>query len=282
MRLKKIFNNNIVLAENEQQLEFILLGKGIAYKKSKNDFIENEKIEKTFVLNSPTISNQFIELFKEIPVNHIELSNKIIKDAEQKLEVTFNDNIYIALADHINYALTRYKKGEKLKNILLWEIKKFYKKEYAEALEALKIIEYYEDIRFEEDEAGFIALHFVNAQQDSQEMKQTILITEVVEEILKIVKFHYHIEINDSSLNYSRFVTHIQYFARRLFTKELSYEEDDCLYYEFKEKYPQAYDCSCKIANYIFKKFDIMITHEEMLYFMLHINRVTQRKEFNI
>lgn len=282
MRIKKIFNNNIVLAENDQQLEFILLGKGIAYKKGKNDLVEKEKIDKTFVLSSPLISKQFIELFKEIPINHVELSNKIIKDAEQKLNLTFDDNIYIALADHINYALNRYKKGEKLKNVLLWEIKKFYKKEFDEALVALKTIEYYEGIKFEEDEAGFIALHFVNAEHDSMEMKQTILATETVEEILKIVKFHYGIEIDDSSLNYSRFLTHIQYFARRLFTKELSYEEDDCLYYEIKERYPEAYDCSCKIANYIFKKFDIMITHEEMLYFMLHINRVTQRKKVDI
>jgi beta-glucoside operon transcriptional antiterminator len=279
MRIKKIFNNNIVLAENKQQLEFILLGKGIAYQKHKNDFINEKNAEKIFVLNSPSISNQFIELLREVPINHVELSNKIIRDAEEKLGVQFNDSIYIALADHINYSLTRYKNGQKLKNILLWEIRKFYKKEYDQAIEALNTIEYYEGIKLEEDEAGFIALHFVNAQQDGEEMQQTIIATEAVEEILKIVRFHYGIEIDDSSLNYNRFITHIRYFVKRLFKKELCHEEDNFLYNEIKEKYPQAYDCSCKVSNYIFKKFNIVLTHEEMLYFMLHINRVTQREK---
>ncbi|GKU26518.1 BglG family transcription antiterminator LicT [Clostridium folliculivorans] len=278
MKVKKVFNNNILLAEDENLLEMVLLGRGVAFQKKPGDDIGLEKVEKTFVLNSPELANKFIELIKEVPVNHLELTNKIIEEAQTDLGVNLNESIYIALADHVNYALSRYKQGINMKNALLWEIKKFYKKEFAAALKSLKLIQYYEGISLPEDEAGFIALHFVNAQQGGEDIKQTILVTEMVEDVLKIVKFHYNLNIDESSLNYSRFVTHIRYFAKRLLAKELSGSDEDFLYEQIKEKYPEAHECALKVRNYIKKKFDVLITNDEMLYFMLHINRVTQRE----
>lgn len=278
MRVKKIFNNNIMLAEDENLLEMVLLGKGVAFQKKNGDDVNLDKVEKTFVLNSPELYNKFIELLKEVPVNHLELTNKIVLEAQKSLNVELNDSIYIALTDHINYTLSRCKKGINMKNALLWEIKKFYKKEFDAALKALELIKYYEDILLPEDEAGFIALHFVNAQQDGEEMKLTIIITEMVNEILNIVKFHYSIEIDENSLNFSRFVTHIRYFARRIQCHEPIVSNDDSLYEQIKDMYPQAFGCAIKVKNYLIKKFNIEITNEEMLYFMLHINRVTQNK----
>jgi beta-glucoside operon transcriptional antiterminator len=278
MRIKKIYNNNIILSESDNQLEHILLGRGIAFQKKAGDVVDKDKIEKTFVLDSPQLTNKFVKLLKEVPVNHLEISNKIIEDAEKYLNVKFNNSIYVALTDHINYALTRYKNGENIKNILLWEIKKFYTKEFEASLKALETIQYYEDVKLQEDEAGFIALHFVNAQQDGEEMNQTILATDTVKEIFKIVQFHYSIKIDEKSLNYSRFVTHIRYFVRRIIANELAIEDDDFLYKQIKEKYPKSFECVIKVKNYILDKFDIDITNEEMVYFMLHINRVTQRE----
>ncbi|QAA34435.1 BglG family transcription antiterminator LicT [Clostridium manihotivorum] len=279
MKVKKIFNNNIMLAEDENLLEMVLLGRGVAFQKKPGDDVSLDKVEKTFVLNSPELANKFVELINEVPLNHLELTDKIIAEAQSELNVKFNDSIYIALADHINYAISRYKQGINMRNALLWEIKKFYKKEFSVALKSLKLIQYYEGISLPEDEAGFIALHFVNAQQGGEDIKQTILVTEMVEDVLKIVKFHYNLNIDEGSLSYSRFVTHIRYFAKRLMAKELSASDEDFLYEQIKEKYPQAYECALKVKNYIQKKFEVTINNDEMLYFMLHINRVTQREE---
>ncbi|WP_160677355.1 PRD domain-containing protein [Clostridium sp. C8-1-8] len=279
MKVKKIFNNNIMLAEDENLLEMVLLGRGVAFQKKPGDDVSLDKVEKTFVLSSPELANKFVELINEVPLNHLELTDKIIAEAQSELNVKFNDSIYIALADHINYAISRYKQGINMRNALLWEIKKFYKKEFSVALKSLKLIQYYEGISLPEDEAGFMALHFVNAQQGGEDIKQTILVTEMVDDILKIVKFHYNLNIDEGSLSYSRFVTHIRYFAKRLMAKELSASDEDFLYEQIKEKYPQAYECALKVKNYIQKKFEVTINNDEMLYFMLHINRVTQREE---
>lgn len=279
MKIKRIFNNNVVLVEDESLLELILIGRGIAFQKKIGETVDLEKVDKKFILESEEVSNKFTELLREIPINHLELTNKIIKFAEEKLSVKFNDSIYIGLTDHINYSLYRIRQGLTMTNALLWEVKKFYKKEFEVALEALKIIEYEETVRLNEDEASFIALHFINAQQDGDEMKLTATVTEIIQDILNIVKFHYKINIDEQSLNYSRFVTHIRFFVRRIALGELSDSSDESLYLQIKEKYPEAYSCTLKVKKYLEKKFKINITSEEMLYFMLHINRVTSREK---
>ena len=46
IKMKKAFNNNVLLAETENGNEIILMGKGIAFQKKKGDIIEEDKIQK--------------------------------------------------------------------------------------------------------------------------------------------------------------------------------------------------------------------------------------------
>lgn len=278
MIVKKVYNNNIVLVEDEKQLEMILLGKGIAFQKRVGDTIDAKKAEKRFVIDSPELTSRFSELVQEVPVNHLELACHIIEEAEKNLQVTFSDAIYIGLADHINYALYRYKQKLPLKNHLLWEIKRFYPREFEAARQSLKTIAYYENIWLPEDEAGYIALHFVNALQAGEEMDTTIRVTETVQELLKIVQIHFNMHLDEKSLNYERLVTHIRYFAHRLLMGELVESGDDTLYEQVKAAYPRCYTCVCKICDYFKMKYHSQITKEEMMYLMLHIGRVTSRE----
>lgn len=279
LRIKKIFNNNIILAEDDKMSELILLGKGIAFKKLTGSIVDEDKIDKTFVFQSPEMSSKFISLLKEVPLNHVELVEKIIVQAQKELNVKFHDSIYIGLTDHISYTISRYKSGMLMKNALLWEIRKYYPKEYAAAKNALTLIEYYEKIYLSEDEIGFIALHFINAQQDGEDIQLTMMITEIVNDVLNIVKYHYQIDLDEDTLNYSRFITHIRYFARRLISNEILASEDDFLYEQVKDKIPQAKACADKVKKYFINKFNVVISQEEMIYFMLHINRVAEREK---
>lgn len=278
MIVKKIYNNNIVLVENEKQLEMILLGRGIAFGKKVGDELDADKAEKRFVIDSPDLTSRFSELVNEVPVNHLELSCRIIEEAQKTLNVTFSDAIYIGLTDHISYALYRYKQKLPLKNNLLWEIKRFYPKEYEAAKQALKTIAYYENIWLPEDEAGYIALHFVNATQSGEEMETTIKVTETVQDLLQIIQIHFNMHLDEKSLNYERLVTHVRYFAHRLFAGELVENSDDTLYEQVRAVYPKCYDCVCKICDYFKMKYHSSIPKEEMMYLMLHIGRVTGRE----
>lgn len=277
LKIKKIFNNNVVLLVDHNHNEMIVMGKGIGYNKHHSDTIDFSKVDKKFVLEQG-VSDKLVGLVNEIPAEHLEVSTEIIEYAEKELGVKFSDNIYITLTDHISFALTRFAEGLHIKNVLLWEIKKFYKEEFRAAWNALDIIEKKTGIRLPEDEAGSIALHFVNAQQHGQDMKMTLAMTKIVNDLANIVKYHYGIKIDEESLNYSRFMTHLRYFAYRILRDESIPEEEDSLYEQVKDKYKEAHACSKKMAYYLENNYNKHTTNEEMFYLMIHLQRLTSRE----
>ena len=100
-----------------------------------------------------------------------------------------------------------------MKNALLWEIKRFYNHEYLIGREALSMIEKRLGVVLPEDEAGFIALHLVNASMELDSMAQTAEMTKIIQHIIGIVKYHFHMELNGYSLHYERFITHLKFFV---------------------------------------------------------------------
>ena len=277
MKIIKTFNNNICLVEDAKHQEMILMGKGIAFGLKKDDEVDPNKIDKKFVFDTKELNDKFNALFDQVPVKYIELSSNIIDYATKALNIIFDNSIYLALSDHISYAIERYQNGEVLKNALLFDIKKFYPNEFKVALKALDTIAYETDIKMSEDEAGFIAMHFVNASQSGEAMSQTIAVTKMVEDILQIVEYHYHLALDENSINYIRFVSHIRFFARRLFSNEIYNDDQDDLFEQIRNKYPTSYQCSLKVKKYILLNYNIDLGNDEMVYFMLHINRVCTR-----
>lgn len=278
MKVIKTFNNNICLVEDAEHQEMILMGKGIAFGLKKDDEVDPNKIDKKFVFDTKELNDKFSALFDQVPVKYIELSSNIIDYATKALNIIFDNSIYLALSDHISYAIERYQNGESLKNALLFDIKKFYPNEFKVALKALDMIAYETEIKMSEDEAGFIAMHFVNASQSGEAMSQTIAVTKMVEDILQIVEYHYHLALDVNSINYIRFVSHIRFFARRLFSNEIYNDDQDDLFEQIRNKYPTSYQCSLKVKKYILLNYNIDLGSDEMVYFMLHINRVCSRQ----
>lgn len=278
MKIIKTFNNNICLVEDAEHQEMILMGKGIAFGLKKDDEVDPNKIDKKFVFDTKELNDKFSALFDQVPVKYIELSSNIIDYATKALNIIFDNSIYLALSDHISYAIERYQNGESLKNALLFDIKKFYPNEFKVALKALDMIAYETEIKMSVDEAGFIAMHFVNASQSGEAMSQTIAVTKMVEDILQIVEYHYHLALDVNSINYIRFVSHIRFFARRLFSNEIYNDDQDDLFEQIRNKYPTSYQCSLKVKKYILLNYNIDLGSDEMVYFMLHINRVCSRQ----
>ena len=137
--------------------------------------------------------------------------------AKQALGKKLSDNIYLTLVDHISFAIQRQEKGIVVRNALLWEIKRFYNHEYLIGKEALAIIKRRLEIELPGNEAGFIALHIVNAQLGNGEMQQTMAMPKMIQSILNIVRYQFHTELDENSVNYERFLTHLKYFLQRMY-----------------------------------------------------------------
>lgn len=279
MLIKKIFNNNVILTEDDKQQEIVVMGRGLAFQKKIGDKIDETKIEKTFTIHSKNVSDKLSQLLEEIPLEHFELSNDIIELAKKELGSQLNESIYLSLTDHIHFALTRIQEGLIVKNALLWEVKKFYKDEYKVAKQAIRMIEERTEIRIPEDESASIALHLFNARQDSVGMEQTMVMTKIVNEIITIVKYHFGITFDEDSMNYSRFITHLRYFAYRIQRGELSHEGGDSLFDQVIKQYPDAYQCTLKVQTYLQSNYNVKMTKDEMVYFMIHIHRVSNREK---
>lgn len=282
MEIKKIFNNNVVLTENDQQQEMVVMGKGLAFQKKVGQLIDLEKIEKKFVLEDQGLSDKLAVLLVDTPEEYLELSHRILDYAKSQLSYKLDDYLYVALTDHLHFAVIRQKEGIELKNPLVWEIRKYYKEEFQIGLKALDFIEEETGVRFPEDEAGLIALHLVNSQLTGDNMDAAIQVTKMVNNILNIVKYHFHMKLDESSINYERFLTHLRFFAMRFVRKEKEQESqtDEFLFEQVRKKYEQAYLCSEKIAKYVAKTYDWDISNDEKIYLTLHIHRVTNRQEW--
>lgn len=165
MYIHKVINNNVLSAYDGQNQEIVIMGRGIGFKAKPGDVIDESKIEKIFHMENHSLSTKFQEMLSNMPLEHMEISNDIIAYAKNEYNMKLNQSIYIALTDHINFAIQRYHQGIQLENALLGEIRQFYHEEYMIGEYTIGLLKERLGIEFSENEAGFIALHFVNAKR---------------------------------------------------------------------------------------------------------------------
>ena len=180
----------------------------------------------------------------------------------------------MTLTEHINFAIERVSQGIEPQNALLWEIKRFYPQEFQLGIYALELIHDRLGILLPEDEAGFIALHFVNAEYGT-DIRDAVKFPDQMQAIVDIVERELGILLDESSLHYERFMTHIKFLIQRIYRKELLSSEDRELSLMMQRKYPREYQCSVKVAEYIMQATGCRLSEEEIMYLSVHIRRVS-------
>ena len=273
MNIHKVINNNVLSAFDDKNREVVIMGRGIGFKAKTGDVIDESKIEKVFYIESSSLSKQFQEMIANMPLEHMEISTDIIAYAKHTFEMKLNQSIYVALTDHINFAIERYRNGIQIPNALLNEIKEFYRREYVVGEYALQLLKDRLGVNFAPDEAGFIALHFVNAQYDLS-VDGTYTITSIIQKSLKMIQEEFGTPIDEDSMYYERFITHLKFFAKRVYRKEQWRDDETDLADMIESKYPKEYACSQKIAALISEEHGVKVSREEMMYLAIHIRRI--------
>ena len=273
MKIDKIISNNIVSAIEADGKEVVIMGRGLGFGMKPGKEIPEGKIEKVFRLDSQNSTDKFKELLANLPLEHIQASTEIINYAKSVLNRRLNQSIYITLTDHINFAIERFKERMVFTNPLLNEIKTFYKEEYLVGEYAVALIERRIGIKLPVDEAGFIALHIVNAEYNTV-MRDTIDITNLIQNVVKIVKEYFSMDLDETSLNYQRFVTHLRFLAQRIIGGEMLNSENPEFNQLISQMYPEEYACSLKLKDYIQVTYHHDVTEEETAYLAVHIKRI--------
>ncbi|CAH1190121.1 Transcription antiterminator LicT [Paenibacillus auburnensis] len=275
MIIKKIFNNNAIVAKDSQKQEFVVMGCGLGFKKSIGDAVDESLIEKVFILKQKEASERFKLLLEDVPSEYVSLCYDIIEYGKNMLQVPLSEYIYVTLTDHIHNTFKMYDEGIQNPNPLIWEIKKIYPKEFAVGLKALEFIKDSAGKELSEDEAGNIALHLINAQINSSYHKTSDVAgqTQKIQDILNIIKYTYNITLDEKSISFERFITHLRFYFQRIHQKKKMELEDDFLLKQVKAKYKNAYNCMLKIEKYL----NTELSDEEKLYLTIHVHRVTDQ-----
>ena len=274
MRVTKIINNNLVHSENENGEDVIVFGCGIGFKKHIGDAVDKDKIDKVYVGSTSETKNKLELLVQRIPYEHISVCNEIIQYAKDTLGKGLDDNIYIGITDHVNFAIERFYTNTAVKNGLLWEIQEFYRQEYAIGIKALDIIEKRLGIRLPEDEAGFLALHVVN-NETSPEMNNTIAEAKMLFGIINIIKYEYKINIGKKSSSYGQFVSTLKFFLKGFLEKKPAGDTDE-IYSILAQKWPSEARCVEKIKKYCEVGFGFVLSGEDKAFLAFQIRRLIQ------
>lgn len=267
MKIFKVIINNIVITLDQNNQEIILMGRGLGFKQRSGNNIDENLIEKRFSLSSSDNEESSVsQLLSNISLDDIRVATQILNYAEDIFNTKVSDSKVIALSDHIHSTLERYNSGVELKNNLLWEIKRFYSKEFTVGKEALDIINQQFGIKLPESEAGFITMHIVEAQ-----MNQTIDdldgLTQFIQKVIQILKYACHQEIDEHSAYYYRFATHLRYLTQRIFSNQTSIEKSDSSMLEIiKLQYPDAYQAAEKVLNFIQNEYNCRLASDELIY----------------
>ena len=268
MIIKRIYNNNVALVDDDG-VERIAAGRGLVFQRKRGDEIDPAQVDKLFTLEDPEALTKLERLIKSIPSEYLTISEEIVEMLRAS-GLVVDDSVLIALVDHISMSLERKRAGIPCENPLLIEIKQFYKKEFALARKAARIIYDRLGIKISEEEVGFITLHIVNASMN-QRSDYLLLSIRMIQEILDLVAHDFNLTYDENSIQYERFLRHLQFFAQRVLDKDTAQSEDTFLFHLRKDQYPAAFACTESIGEHVQRTYGCTITDAEKGYLVYHI-----------
>ena len=277
LTVAKVLNNNIAVVVDAAGNDCIAMGKGIAFQRKHGDQIAEHDVERLFTQRVPELAKRLTELASSIPEEYFEAAQAIVEHAKLRLRHDFDDVIYLALADHIHFAIQRVKAGQVVDNRLTFEIKMVYHDEFECAQTAVAYLNRIFEVNLPESEAGFIALHFVNASTGVG-MDGAVEMATIIQRALDIVRERFDIVFDESSTAYYRFMVHLKFFAQRVMMARASEEDegpvDVRLCATVRHDYPESFTCAEEICTYVRQTFGFKVSQNELVYLALHIERV--------
>lgn len=277
MIVETILNNNALLVKSAEEVEAIVRSKGIGFKYKKGDKLNQSDIEKIYYLEGELEKNNYRALLDNLPSEYLDVSDKILSYASEMLNTKYPLSAAIALTDHLAFAIERSRNNIVIQNMMSLLVEQLHPKEFQIGKYGIHLISVELGILLPAEEAGNIALHLLNYSNENKNMTEMMASTKAIKDIVNIVRFSFIEPIDEDSLNYSRFLTHLQFFVQRIVTGTYFGDNAEEIYSQISKKYVDAFNCAKRIKEYILKTFSIEIGQEEIVYLTVHINRLIAR-----
>lgn len=280
MRIKKVINNNILCVVDDKGSEMIVTGKGLGFRRKIGERADPSLFEKTYHMEGKAEQRKLRELCEQIPIEHLRLTQDLIEYIKSQISTPLNESLLITLADHISFAIKRKENGIEFTNPLEGAIMSYYPTEYHLGRHCLQVIREETQVNLNPSEAAFITMHIVNAELNTS-MSVMYDITKLIEGALDVVEYYYQKKFDRESLDFSRFIVHLRYFAQRLFQAAPSQaEEYDADFQDMIIRSCQRhYKCAQHIGEYIHNAYQKDVSNEELIYLTIHLKRINLNKK---
>lgn len=278
MEVLKVFNNNVVLACQENGRVVVATGRGLAYNAQRGDTLNDAKIQQIFVPDATHDVDELSSFLTEIPPEHLALAADILAQAGPALEMEFGQSMVIPLADHISFAIKRMRQNLTIGYPLKAEVAHLYPAELAEARRAVALIRDRTNVQLNDDEAVPIALHFVNAAFATEDLSRTVKMTKLFEQVFDVLETAYGRSFDTQSVNAARFITHMRYFFVRVTGDSQLSENPRSFVAAIQESFPTAYACAERVKALLELRLEKPITEDEVIYLTLHVARLANEQ----
>lgn len=128
-----VMGDNVSLCLTDTGREVIAFGKGIGFKKPPYD-IKLSEIDRTFY----DVDQVYIQMINEIPEEILDISVRVIDYARTIVDMPLGSNVVFTLADHLQFAIERNRKGMAIQMPILNDVKSLMEKEVAIGYKALE------------------------------------------------------------------------------------------------------------------------------------------------
>lgn len=273
MKVIQNINNNVAICVDGNNNEVIAFGKGIGFHTPPYDIEDLAIIKRTFY----DIDERLLNLIAQIDEEVLEIAAMTI-DYAFKLDTIFGDNAVFTLADHIQFAIKRFKEHLYMKFSLYYDLDYMNPEEVDVGRYAYDLIKERLHITLPKEEIYGIAMHLLNVQTTNAAAKEPSN-KDSIHDITGIIERYFNIEIDQKGFNYARFVSHMEYLFKRYQDGYAITSINKELFPSLKEEYPDAYQCAMRLSTYFNERLDISLSEEELLYLMLHINRLCSRED---
>lgn len=273
--LKKI-NNNVALASSDAGEEIVVFGKGVGFHEMPYELEDESVIQRVF----RDVDEKCIGGFANIADDVLLVASDIVAMADKALDCALAGNLVVCLADHLQYALERTGDGIAIENPLSHEVAFVYPREVELGRRGIELVSERMGVNLPESEITSIALYLVNAEVDgmgsSQDMDLVMKSTVILERATQVIEGQLGQQLDRTSYAYVRFVAHLRFLIRRLMRGGCKETENSGLFRQAARDFPDAYRCAAGINEYLKRDYNWSCSDEEMLYLMMHVNRLRQ------
>ncbi len=214
MRIKQSYNNNIILVSLDDAKEAVIIGTGIGFSKKPGDRVDETKIKSIYYsenVSEKTFNDSILSVAELAIISFVESA---LETVERNLGITVYSSLFISLVEHFNNLMMN---GSYLddEHPLRWIVKRVYpeiydvsKQIYCEFITTI-------DVPVPRSEIVSISLHIINGVQKNS-MPDTMEITRTINEILRVLEYSQEFRLDPYDVDYSRFVTHLEFLFNRL------------------------------------------------------------------